>query len=458
MKRVDAMIVGGGPAGAATALALQRIGRRALLVEQGAYDECRGFDTLAAQALRPLAALGLSEASVATGHRPCHLVQSAWADAEPREQSALFSRYGPSWHIERRRFDEVLAHAAAEAGAGVWTGARPVGVGRTKAGWQAQVERGGRLAQVHAEVLVDATGRAARLVGPRRGARLSYDRMIGITALLEPRRRGQAEGTRLLLEATGEGWWYSSPLPDGRLLACHVTDADLVRRSGTLARCWRRALEQAPYTQARTSHYRAPGEGAVSVRPAGVGRMSPCAGPGWIAVGDAAATVDPLSGAGVAAALESGLAAARAIAAAAEGDAAAFARYDRAAVDGFAAHLKQRAIYYGRVERFADRLFWRRRRPIDPWRSAITLDPLARLAAAAPSGDRSAAARLEGLLPRQDLARLRQLCAVPDAAHHIVAAFRGASVGGADDRAAIVALQVMIEDRLLHIIQPGGRA
>jgi hypothetical protein len=181
-------------------------------------------------------------------------------------------------------------------------------------------------------------------------------------------------------------------------------------------------------------------------------------GPGWIAVGDAAAAFDPLAGIGVAKAIESGLAAARAIVQAAAGEASAFPRYDRAVAAAFAEHMAQRAKHYGRVARFSGGLFWRRRRPVDPWRSEITLDPMARLAAADRPRGSLAAARLEGLLPRQDLARLRRLCAVPGEAHRIVSAFRSASLSGADDRAAIVALQVLIEDSLLRIIHPGRLA
>jgi hypothetical protein len=142
------------------------------------------------------------------------------------------------------------------------------------------------------------------------------------------------------------------------------------------------------------------------------------------------------------------VAAARAIASGEE----VLAGLARAAAESFRRHLAERAAVYGRVERFAGRAFWRRRRPIDPWAAPITLDPRSRLslARAAPLPD--PAVRLEGMLPKQDLARLRRLCAAPVEAHRVVAAFREASQSGADDRAAIVALQVLIEDRMIEIV------
>jgi flavin-dependent dehydrogenase len=95
---------------------------------------------------------------------------------------------------------------------------------------------------------------------------------------------------------------------------------------------------------------------------AGSQRRVPAASGAWLAVGDAAASHDPISGLGVYRALESGMAAAEAIVARAGGDADAFEGYADAARARFDEYLSQRAQYYRAEDRWPDAPFWRRRR------------------------------------------------------------------------------------------------
>jgi flavin-dependent dehydrogenase len=446
--RVDALVLGGGPAGAAAAMALQRSGGRALVVERSSYAEDRAADTLAAPAKLLLQRLGLAESEFEAARIEANGIRSAWDRCESDEQNFLFSPHGAAWHVDRRRFDAALAEAAAAAGAQVWSAARLVGAERDRGRWRARIEQQGRTRGVEARIVIDAGGRAARFARAQGSRRLSYDRLVGLSAALVPRARRSGDGSMLLLEAAPSGWWYSIPVADERLLACYVTDSDLLLRGTPLVRTWTAALDGAPYTRARVRQYRRAATGDVRLRAAGVGCLSEAAGSGWLAIGDAAASLDPLSGMGLFKALESGMTAAHAIGA----GAAALADHARLSAEGFRKHLAERARLYGRVERFAGSAFWRRRRPIDPWSAPITLDPRSRLSLVQPAPSSDLGARLEGLLPKQDLARLRSLCAAPIEAHRVVAALREVNRSGADDRAAIVALQMLIEDRMIEIV------
>ena len=114
---------------------------------------------------------------------------------------------------------------------------------------------------------------------------------------------------KMILEPTDRGWFYSAPVPGSRTVTCFLTDADLVpagriaRRvffDGELANCRYVANPDGRYT-----------ERVVSVRP---GRLNSFCGEGWFAVGDAAATLDPLSSHGLVNALHSGCLAASLVA------------------------------------------------------------------------------------------------------------------------------------------------
>jgi 2-polyprenyl-6-methoxyphenol hydroxylase-like FAD-dependent oxidoreductase len=158
---------------------------------------------------------------------------------------------------------------------------------------------------------------------------------------------------RALIEATEHGWWYSAWLPGGDLVLAFHTDA----RRGLRA-AWDGALAAAPYTQARAA---ASGPAAVRHVAAGSQWRDPMAGEGWVAVGDAAAAHDPITGLGVLWAIESGIAGAEALLAATDGDAGALDRFSKAGRDRYDRYLAQRAFYYRAERRWPDAPFWRRR-------------------------------------------------------------------------------------------------
>ncbi|MCW2811307.1 MAG: hypothetical protein JWP61_1765, partial [Friedmanniella sp.] len=84
-------------------------------------------------------------------------------------------------------------------------------------------------------------------------------------------------------------------------------------------------------------------------------------GPGWLAVGDAAITFDPLASYGIGTALGAGVYAAAAVAGHLAGRPDALPRY-AAVVDGlFAPYLVLRHERYTAERRWPDAPFWRRR-------------------------------------------------------------------------------------------------
>ncbi|HEU4559656.1 MAG TPA: tryptophan 7-halogenase, partial [Longimicrobium sp.] len=132
--RYAAVVAGGGPAGAAAALALARTGRRVLLVDAAPSPIPVG------EALPPvgralLGELGLLDRFLRQGHAPSHGNASAWGSGELATHDFMFGVHGHGWHLDRARFDAGLRAAAAEAGAEVVSHARVAGAARTGDGW-----------------------------------------------------------------------------------------------------------------------------------------------------------------------------------------------------------------------------------------------------------------------------------------------------------------------------------
>src|SRR5579864_7205716 len=163
MNLFDVVVAGGGPAGAVAALDLSRRGFRVALIEQSAYEGLRIGETLPPQIRQPLMELGVWERFLSSERLESYGIRSSWETPAARHRDFLFNPYGCGWHVDRARFDAMLAHSAADAGAELRLSANVKSC--TMAGGQCQLD------VVHeknnltfsSRVLVDATGRKALL-------------------------------------------------------------------------------------------------------------------------------------------------------------------------------------------------------------------------------------------------------------------------------------------------------
>lgn len=359
-ERYDVAVIGGGPAGAATAIVLSSAGFAVALVERRHYDEVRIGETLPPAARRSLAQLGVWERFRADGHAASPGTLAAWGDDALQEHHRIANPYGNGWHLDRARFDALLSDAAREAGACVSCQTRAMDCRREGAAWRITTGRdtaGGE--PIRARVLVDATGRVSLLTRALGAQRLEYDRLVGVLRFYEARDDGR-EDFRTMVEAAADGWWYSALLPNHKLVVAYMTDADLLPR-GREGRFqdWDRRLGQTSYTRGRIGEARV--EGKPWIRCASSGGPERIVGASWLAVGDAAMTFDPLSSQGIYHALESGIGAGRAIGDWLTGGVKPFDAYTEWMEGRFATYLKQRQSYYARERRWPRREFWRRR-------------------------------------------------------------------------------------------------
>lgn len=447
-----ALVVGGGPAGSATALHLARLGHAVVLVEASSHDDFRAGETLPPAAAALLRSAGVWERFAAQGHTPSQAVLSAWGSADLGERHFLFEPLGAGWHVDRGRFDSMLCTAAEEAGAEVHRAARVASLSREERGFRARVEAAGASAEIEARFVVDATGRASWAARALGAVRAAYDRLVGVIAVLSPAASREPTREALLLEAFEQGWWYSVPLPGGSLLAAAMVDADDLARSGRRPIVfWREALARAPHTSRRVAGFRGPE--AVRVRKASTERLSRAAGPDFLAVGDAAASFDPLSSQGICKALSDGERAARAIDARVQGDERAFEEHAARAAAEVERHLRERLHHHGAETRWPDALFWRRRRPLDPRDRALTLDPHGVIERRAAELTVEEQAVFEGTLPIGEAERLCGLCRARAPAHEVVGRYQRSAGVRVPDRDVIHALQALL--RLGAVVRVG---
>lgn len=210
--------------------------------------------------------------------------------------------------------------------------------------------------------MVDATGRGAafaRVMGARREA---FDRLVAFSCVL-PAPPGPGDRATLI-ESFPQGWWYTAGLPGERRVVALLTDPDTpAARAARTPDGFLRLL-------AATTHVRAAAGDAEPVDgPAAVGanssRLRQPYGDGWLAVGDAALTFDPLSSQGILTAIYSAEKAAAAAYHALRGRTDALPRY-AALLDGiFTGYLHHHGAAYAAERRWPHEPFWRRRLAAD---------------------------------------------------------------------------------------------
>ncbi len=297
-------IVGDGIAGLATAIALAIRHIGVTLLTSATQRSNLVGEHLPPEAFVSLGTLGIRTAKLAAEHLPSCGITSYWGSNQADFRRYFDSPYGNGINLDRSRFDQTLRRQAIARGVQTIGIARRFNVNRRVTAWQIRcILNTGADMTVNADFLVDATGRHATLARRLGSKTIRHDKLIGLHAIVSVT---QFSDNNLLLEATPNGWWYSAQLPGQRCVSAFMTDHDLF--TGPAWSAWETALYYAPETSRRLGSNR-PDLPVLSV-PAMSQILDRPAGPGWLAVGDAAMAFDPISSAGITKAMVDGLAAA----------------------------------------------------------------------------------------------------------------------------------------------------
>jgi geranylgeranyl reductase family protein len=333
-ERFDIAVIGGGPAGAATAIRAARAGASVVVVEKGAH----GRDKVCGDGLTPRAVAALEHLDIPLdgAHRIDGLRMIAgkqvrelsWASPGGR-----FPDHGAVW--PRRRLDAALIDAAVAAGADV----------RFETEGQPIVDTSGRVTGVRTAtgdlaagltvLAAGAPGAAARLLGAERNTDEPHG--LAIRAYVESPRHADRHIEACLTVKDDQGTWipgygWMFPCGDGTV---NIGVGALSTMKGfkslnlnTLLETYRGIVRDSWGIGPNLERPRA------WRLPMSVTRRH---GPGWVAIGDAAGLVNPMNGEGIDYGLESGMLAADLFLA---DPATAAAEYDRQIGERFDGFLR----------------------------------------------------------------------------------------------------------------------
>lgn len=322
-KPYDAIIIGGGPAGASTASILGESGHRVLVLEREKFPRYHVGESLIPFTFGPLERLGMIPKMRSSCFTKKYSVSFVQPDGQRSQPFYFFNRYdretvAQTWQVTRADFDLMLLNHARERGVEVreetsvqsllTEGGRVVGV--------ESVDKAGNVSRDYARITVDATGKEA-FASKQRGWRMNdpYLNKIAIWTYYKGSKRGEGidEGATTVAFVPEKGWFWHIPLQNDMVSVGVVAEGKYLTRGGVKEprAMFEREVGENLWIKDRLSTGECTGEYWVTSEYSRHSRY--CASPGLLLVGDAFAFLDPVFSSGVMLALKSGVLAGDAI-------------------------------------------------------------------------------------------------------------------------------------------------
>lgn len=305
----EVLIAGAGPSGCASAIILASEGYRVAIV-----DEIKpGFkigESLPSAAIRLLKRIGINELSEilnTSQYHSCAANVSAWGSEKWEYMDALKNPEGGGWHLVRESFDDALRKMALKKGVTFFKGK----IGRVKENQSEACKYQIKFKDQDESLpdslgsnwLIDATGRSSVIIKQMGIDRKSHFDQLAAICWLRPNPNDKDQTTRI--KSIEAGWLYSAQLPDGcRVLAFYgLPDqvAEMIRKPSLFFK----VINETDIIS--NNIFEKDLAVPLQATKAGLSKADSAIGKNWLAVGDAALALDPLSSQGMFFALYSGI-------------------------------------------------------------------------------------------------------------------------------------------------------
>jgi len=316
----DALIIGGGPAGASAASILAEYGHRVLVLEREKFPRYHVGESMIPFTYQPLERLGLIPKLKASAFQKKYSVVFVQPNGRASQPFYFYTRYdretvAQSWQVLRSEFDEMLLNHARDKGAEVIEeitvkellkdGERVIGVKAQK--------KSGEVVEYFAPITLDCTGKEA-FAAVRNGWRVR-DPFLNKVAVWtyykgSKREAGLDEGQTTVAFVPDKGWFWHIPQHNDMVSVGVVAEGKYLTRDGIKdpKAIFQREISQNLWIQNHLSEGEQTGPYYVTAEYTFHSQHCGCGG--LLLVGDAFCFLDPVFSSGLMLALKSGVMAA----------------------------------------------------------------------------------------------------------------------------------------------------
>ena len=361
---MEILIIGGGIAGASTAIFLAQSGTNVTLIDHKSILQSTSHfktgESLPPDSKKLLQELDVWETFTASHHLKCFGNKSVWGSRQLVFKDFIRHPIGFGWHIDRIDFEQMLLKKAKQIGTSILENTKISSISFEQNEWKTQLNYNTSTIQHTFDFVVDATGRNSWLARRQGIDRLYEDIQLALVGFLTY--RNDNIDSLSLIETTSEGWWYSAQLPNQRLVTnfiCQPTKIE--RQTWQTSNGWHALLQKTIHTWQRIQK----SDAQLITKPqfvaADTSILEKTYGKQWLAVGDAAMTYDPIASHGMMMAMVSGRDAANTISQYLSGKNDALEIYNTRLWAAFYEYIKLRKTFYRAERRFEESAYWIRR-------------------------------------------------------------------------------------------------
>jgi len=317
----DVVIAGAGPSGCAAAIRLRQLNITVCLVDDAKDTVLKVGESLPGAAIRLLNRLGIKDINQLlpkTDYSTCIANASAWGMNNWTYNDAIRNPENGGWHILRHKFDAALRKLALQHGVSFYNAKIGKIIANETVDTSKKIKYSLTFKKQEAHLpsaistqwIIDATGRTGSIIKQLHIDRLHFEEQLSAIVWLKPSDKNPDSTTRI--KSVENGWWYSAKLPDNsRVIAFYGL-------ANTVSKMVKTPLffideANASCLLGDTINKDDILKG-VSARNAATSLAKEVIGESWIAIGDAALSLDPISSQGMFFALYSGIRGAETIA------------------------------------------------------------------------------------------------------------------------------------------------